>query len=70
MNRDPDEQLRQRLFDGWEIVGFQHVMAINGRTSDYSILLRSGGNLALYRVISDGERLYSSKIYSLTGEVS
>lgn len=69
MNRDPDEQLRQRL-DGWEIVGFQHVMAINGRPSDYSILLRSGGNLELYRVISHGERLFSFQMYSLTGELS
>jgi hypothetical protein len=66
MSKDPDVQLKQLLFDGWEIAGFQHVMATNGRTSDYSILLRSGADLAHYRVISDGERLYGAKMHLLT----
>ena len=66
MSKDPDVQLKQLLSGGWEISGFQHVIAPNGRSSDYSILLRSGAELALYRVISDGERLYGAKMHLLT----
>jgi hypothetical protein len=70
MSKDPDVQLKQLLFDGWELLGFQHVMTTRGTSSDYSILLGSGADLALYTVIYDGQRLSSSRMHLLTRDAT
>lgn len=61
-----DIRLRRYLEDGWEPVGFQHAMAVSGKTSDYSVLLRRGADLAIYTIISTGDRLYGSQLHVLT----
>jgi hypothetical protein len=61
-----DIRLKRDLADGWQPVGFQRAVAANGRTSDYSILLRNGPDLALYTTLSDGNRLYGSQPHLLT----
>lgn len=61
-----DVRLKRYLADGWKPVGVQHVMAVNSKTSDYSVLLRNGAGLALYTIISTGDRLYGSQLPLLT----
>lgn len=65
MTMKVQEHLKVMLGDGREIAGFQHVKTTD-RTSDYSVLLRSGDQLRLYTVICDGDRIYGNQMHSLT----